>query len=412
MALRVTDRARSTRWLTSTVFGIGMASLFSDLSHEAVTAVLPALLASMGVAAGILGTIEGVADGLSSAAKLYGGWWTDRLQRRKPLCAFGYGMMAIATAVIAAATVWPLVLLGRGLAWIARGLRTPARKALLAEVVTPQTYGRAFGFERTMDTLGAVIAPLVTLALLTLGLRHREVLWISVFPALLAVAAILFLVRETADRTPSPHPFVASIRGLPRNFTRFLYGLGIFGAGDFAHSLMILYAVTALTPRFGAARAATIGVGLYALHNIVYAGISYPIGVLADRMNKRVLLALAYAIGASTAFLLALNLNSLTALAAVFVLGGAYVGMEETLEDSLAAELLPDVLRGTGFGTMAVVNGVGDLVSSLMVGWLWATIGAGIGFGFSFVLMVTGSIVVWTMRNSTRSDPAVTPLHR
>jgi MFS family permease len=401
MALKLIDRARSTRWLTSTVFGIGMASLFSDLSHEAVTAILPALLASMGVAAGVLGTIEGVADGLSSAAKLYGGWWTDRLQRRKPLCAFGYGLMAIATAVIAAATVWPLVLIGRGLAWMARGLRTPARKALLAEAVTPQTFGRAFGFERTMDTLGAVIAPLVTLALLTWGLRHREVLWISVFPALLAVAAILFLVRETEDRTPSPHPFIASLRGLPRNFTRFLYGVGIFGAGDFAHSLMILYAVTALTPRFGAARAATISVGLYALHNIVYAGISYPIGVLADRMNKRLLLALAYATGASTALLLAFNLNSLTALAAVFVLGGAYVGMEETLEDSLAAELLPDGLRGTGFGTMAVVNGAGDFVSSLTVGWLWATIGAGAGFGFSFVLMLTGSIVVWTMRNST-----------
>jgi MFS family permease len=341
---------------------------------------------------------------LSSAAKLYGGWWTDRLNRRKPLCAFGYGMMAIATAVIALATVWPLVLIGRGLAWIARGIRTPARKALLAEAVTSQTYGRAFGFERTMDTLGAVIAPLVTLALLTLGLRHREVLWISVFPALLAVAAILFLVRETADRTPSPHPFLASLRGLPKTFTRFLYGVGLFGAGDFAHSLMILYAVTALTPRFGAARAATISVGLYALHNIVYAGISYPIGVLADRMNKRVLLAFAYATGASTALLLALNLNGLTALAAVFVLGGAYVGMEETLEDSLTAELLPDILRGTGFGTMAVVNGVGDFVSSLAVGWLWATIGATAGFGFSFVLMVTGSVVVWTMRNSTRRE--------
>lgn len=272
--------------------------------------------------------------------------------------------------------------------------------------VTPQTYGRAFGFERTMDTLGAVIAPLVTLALLTLGLRHREVLWISVFPALLAMAAILFLVRETADRTPSPHPFIASLRGLPRNFTRFLYGVGIFGAGDFAHSLMILYAVTALTPRLGAARAATTSVGLYALYNIVYAGISYPIGVLADRMNKRLLLALAYATGASTALLLVLNLNSLAALAAVFVLAGAYVGMEETLEDSLAAELLPDDFRGTGFGTMAVVNGVGDFVSSVTVGWLWATIGAGVGFGFSFVLMVTGSIVVWTMRNSTSKTSA------
>src|SRR5215813_10679926 len=118
----------AVRWLTSTVFGIGMASLFSDLSHEAVTSVLPSLLASMGVAAQALGTIEGVADGLSSAAKLCGGWWADRLHHRKPLCAFGYGAMAAATGVIAAATVWPLVLAGRGIAWIARGLRTPARK--------------------------------------------------------------------------------------------------------------------------------------------------------------------------------------------------------------------------------------------------------------------------------------------
>ena len=208
-------RLNKKRWLTSTVFGIGMASFFSDLSHESVTSVLPALLASMGVAAGALGTIEGVADGLSSVAKLYGGWLADRLERRKPLCAFGYGVMALATGVIAAATVWPLLLVGRGLAWVARGLRTPARKALLAEAVTPQTYGRAFGFERTMDTLGAVIAPLASLGLLGFGLFHRQVVWISVVPALLAVAAIVFLARETTDRKPSPHPFLASVRGLP-----------------------------------------------------------------------------------------------------------------------------------------------------------------------------------------------------
>jgi MFS family permease len=366
-----------------------MASLFSDLSHEAVTSVLPALLASMGVAAGALGTIEGVADGLSSVAKLYGGWWTDRLHRRKPLCAAGYGTMAIATGIIAAATTWPVVLVGRGVAWISRGLRTPARKALLAEAVTPQTYGRAFGFERTMDTLGAVIAPLAALALLRIGISQRGVLWFSVLPAFLAVAAILFLVRETAGRT---------LRGLPKRFTRFLYGVGLFGAGDFAHSLMILYAVAALTPKFGAVRAATISVGLYALHNIVYAAISYPAGVLADRFNKRVLLALGYTIGAATALMLALNITSIPALIAVFILGGAYVGMEETLEDSLAAELLPDVVRGTGFGTMALVNGVGDFISSICVGWLWAVFGARVGFGFAVVLMTVGIVVVWTMR--------------
>ena len=380
------------------MFGIGLASLFSDLSHEAVTAVFPALLASMGVAAGVLGTIEGVADGLSSAAKLYGGWLADRLHRRKPLCAVGYGAMAIATGIIAAATTWPVILLGRGMAWIARGIRTPARKALLAEAVTPKTYGRAFGFERTMDTLGAIIAPLVVLALLGIGIKQRTVLWFAVIPALLSVAAIAFLVRETAERTPSPRPFLASVRGLPKRFIRFLYGVGIFGAGDFAHSLMILYAVAALTPTFGAIRAATMSVGLYALHNLAYAGISYPAGALADKFNKRVLLAIGYTIGAATVLLLALNVTSLPALAVAFILGGAYVGIEETLEDSLAAELLPEVVRGTGFGAMAVVNGVGDLVSSLCVGWLWAAFGARVGFGFAFVLMTIGIVVVWTMR--------------
>src|SRR5512139_2913966 len=147
--------ARRNHWLNATVFGIGLASLASDLSHEAVTSVLPGFLASMGVAAAALGTIEGVADGLSTLAKLYGGWWADRLHRRKTLCASGYGFMALATVLIAIAKSWLVVLVGRGLAWVARGIRTPARKSLLAEAATPETYGRAFGFERMMDTLGA-----------------------------------------------------------------------------------------------------------------------------------------------------------------------------------------------------------------------------------------------------------------
>ena len=400
-------RAR-TRWLTSTVFGIGMASLLSDLSHEAVTSVLPALLVSTGIAAGALGTIEGVADGLSSAAKLYGGWWSDRLRRRKPLCAFGYGAMAAATALIAVATHWAVLLLGRSLAWVARGVRTPARKALLAEAVTPETYGRAFGFERTMDTLGAVIAPLAALALLGAGFGPRGVLWISVVPALLAAVAITVLVRETEDRKPTPKPLLASLRGLPVNFKRFLYGVGLFGAGDFAHSLLILYAVWALAPQLGASWAAAAGVGLYALHNVVYAAVSYPAGVLADRMNKRVLLAIGYGLGAATALLLVLNVTSLALLVLVFVLGGAYVGVEETLEDSLAAELLPEESRGTGFGAMSVVNGAGDFVSSVTVGWLWAAFGPAVGFTFALTLMSAGALVVWRGRTPRPAGEQVT----
>jgi MFS family permease len=397
-----TARPHRTRWLTSTVFGIGLASLASDLSHETVTAILPALLASMGAAAAALGTIEGVADGVSSAAKLWGGWWTDRVARRKPLCAAGYAGMAGATALIAAAASWPAVLAGRSLAWLSRGLRTPARKALLADAVTPQTYGRAFGFERMMDTLGAVLAPLAALLLLRLGLTHRALLWMAVVPALLAVLAIAALVRETPHRVPKPRPFLASFTGLPPPFYGFLRGVALFGAGDFAHSLMILYAVQALTPQMGPERAAAAAVGLYALHNAVYAGVTYPAGVAADRADKRGLLSAGYLLGAFTALLLAAGAGGLPFLALVFAMGGAYVGLEETLEDSFTAEVLPAAQRGSGFGLLAVVNGLGDMASSATVGWLWATAGPAVAFGLAAALMAAGAALVWFSRSDSR----------
>src|SRR5271157_780704 len=147
------------RWLNRTVLGIGLASLFSDWSHEMATTVMPAFLATMGAAAAWLGLIEGVSDGLSSFAKMGSGFYTDKLQRRKPIAVIGYLVTALGTASFALATAAWHVLLGRSLAWLGRGVRTPVRKALLAGSVTRETIGRAFGFERMMDTIGAIIGP-------------------------------------------------------------------------------------------------------------------------------------------------------------------------------------------------------------------------------------------------------------
>jgi len=385
-------RSRHHRWFNASVLGIGLASLFSDLSHETVTALLPGLLATLGAAAAALGAIEGVADGFSSVAKLYGGWWTDRLRRRKPLCAAGYGVMAAATLVIAMAGHWLMVLAGRSLAWIARGLRTPARKALLAEAVPAAFLGRAFGFERMMDTLGAVLAPLAALFLLRQGFAARELLLGATVPALLAVLAIVFLVRETPKREPQAQPLGASYRNLPGPYWRLLSWIGVFGAGDFAHSLLILYATGALTAELGPAAAARTAVALYALHNVCYAASTYPAGYLADRGDKRTLLAGGYALGAAFAWLLAAGVASVAPLAAVFALGGVYVGVEETLEDSLTAEIVPAPQRGAGFGLLAIVNGAGDLVSSVLTGWLWAVAGPGVAFLAAGLLMASGAV--------------------
>src|SRR5262249_29497569 len=152
----------------STVLGIGLASLFSDWSHEMATAVLPAFLTAMGVAAAWVGLIEGLADGLSSFTKLGSGFYTDRLARRKPIAVIGYVVTALGTGAFALATNAWHVLMARCIAWFGRGVRTPVRKALLAAAVTRDTYGRAFGLERMMDTLGAIAGPATALALLPL----------------------------------------------------------------------------------------------------------------------------------------------------------------------------------------------------------------------------------------------------
>ena len=157
---------KKTRWLNSTVLGIGLASLFSDWSHEIATAAMPAFLAALGVGAVWLGIIEGVADGLSSFAKLASGFFTDRLQRRKPIAVAGYAITALCTAAFALATNAWHILLARSGAWLGRGVRTPVKKALLAAAVPREAYARAFGLERAMDTVGAIIGPITALFLL------------------------------------------------------------------------------------------------------------------------------------------------------------------------------------------------------------------------------------------------------
>src|SRR5579863_3750007 len=182
----------SKSWLTRGVLGIGLTSLLSDWSHEAATAILPAFLASLGAPAVALGIIEGVSDGLSSFAKLAGGFIADRPRWRRPTGIVGYFATAITTFGYAFAQSWPAILVLRAFGWMGRGSRGPSRDTLLADCVAPEQTGRAFGFERAMDTLGAVIGPLCATALLgTLG--ARGVLRWTLLPGLTAAVAFALL---------------------------------------------------------------------------------------------------------------------------------------------------------------------------------------------------------------------------
>jgi MFS family permease len=386
-------------WLNRTVLGVGLASLLSDWSHEIASTILPAFLATMGTAAAWLGIIEGLSDGISSFAKMGSGYYTDQMRRRKPIAVVGYLLTAAGTAAIGLATQAWHILLCRASAWFGRGVRTPVRKALLAAASTPQTYGRAFGFERMMDTCGAIVGPATAVWLLSIFHHHYpSVFFVTLIPGLAAAGVIAFLVKEK-DRVHVPHiSFGERLSALPKSFRKFLLAVGLFGAGDFAHTMLILLATQKLTTEYGATKAATFAVSLYLLHNILYAGFAFVAGWLADHFNKRALLSGGYALAAAMGLVLVFAPMTLPVLALVFVMAGIYVATEEALEDSLAAELVEKDHHGMGFGVLATVNGVGDFLSSAVVGILWATAGTQVAFAYSTVLFIAGAVLVWRSR--------------
>jgi hypothetical protein len=245
---------RDERWLTPGVRGIGAASLLSDLGHEVPTSLLPSLLTStLGAPASALGLIEGIADGLAGAARLGGGALADDPARRRTVAVGGYAATAVLAGLIGVATTaWQVGVLRAG-AWVARGLRVPARNALLADVVPAGAYGRAYGFERAMDNLGAIGGPLLALGLVAL-VGVRGALLVSIVPGLLAAAAIVYAIRQVRHPTTrARQPIRLRVRpvlAVP-GLGRLLGGMAAFEVGNVAATLLILRATELFTPAHG-----------------------------------------------------------------------------------------------------------------------------------------------------------------
>jgi MFS family permease len=384
-------------WLTRGVLGIGIASLFSDMGHEAATSLLPILLGTLGAPPFALGAIEGVADGLSSFTKLAGGWLADRPAWRKPIAGGGYLITAVSTFLYGAAHSWPALLVLRSLGWAGRGAKGPSRDALLADAVGPSQLGRAFGFERAMDTAGAIVGPLLGMLLVGTFSIQWALHW-TLLPGIIATLSFFLLVpagkREQHHR---PLSFFASLRRMPSVYRQYLFALLLFGLGDFAPTLLILRATQILGPRYGAVRAGVLAVALYTLHNTLYAASSYPAGLLGDRLGKRRVLVVGYLSAAAMSAGFLFHPSGLPALALLFCLGGVHLGITDAVQKSLAAEILPLEIRGTGFGVMATANGVGDFASSIMVGALWSGVGLQAGFLYAAVLTFAGAILMYRL---------------
>jgi MFS family permease len=386
--------AKNQRWLTRGVFGIGLASLCSDWGHETGTSLLPILLAGLGAPAYALGVIEGVADGVSSFAKLAGGWVADRPQLRKPVAIAGYLLTGLSTFAFGFVGNWPQVLASRAIGWMGRGIRGPARDVLLTDSVAPELVGRAFGFERTMDTVGAILGPLCATALVSVMSVRMAMRW-TLLPGVLAAVAIATLV-PSGKGSGEHHalPFAASLSRMPLEFRGFLKCVALFGLGDFAHTLLILRAVQLLTPTYGNVHAGGIAVALYTFHNVIYAAASYPAGALGDKLGRRGILIVGYLLAAAMSVGFIFVPPHLPELIGLFGLAGLYVAIQDTVEKSVAAELLPREIRATGFGVLATVNGIGDFFSSIIVGFLWTAVSPAAGFVYAAALTAMGGLLL------------------
>ena len=394
------ENARSSaperdRWLTPSVAGIGTASLLSDVGHEVPTALLPSLLtATIGAPAAALGLIEGVADGLAGAARLAGGALADDPARRRAVAVGGYATTAVLSSCIGAATAaWQIGVLRSG-AWLARGLRVPARNALIADMVPAGAYGRAYGFERAMDNVGAILGPLLALGLVAL-VGVRWAIGLSAIPGLLAAVAIIYAIRRAPRAEPRSRervPIRLRLRQVGRGrLGRLLGAIAAFEVGNVAATLLILRATELLTPSRGLTSATVLALALYSGHNLAAALASVPAGRIADRLGANgpvlvlgagvALFAFAYGgfafVGASFAL-----------LAVPFLAAGLAIGCVETAEHAAVAALAPAPVRGSAFGVLAAVQSVGNLAASAVAGLLWTAVSPAVAFGYLVGWMV------------------------
>ena len=362
---------------------------------------------TLGAPAAALGLIEGISDGLAGAGRFVGGALADDPRQRRRVAVGGYSATAVLSALIGTTTSVVQAGVLRGAAWAARGLRVPARNALLADLVPAHAYGRAYGFERAMDNLGAIVGPLLALGLVA-WLGVRTAILVSVIPGLLAAAAIVFAIRQAraAHITQRP-PLRFRIRPVLRGrLGRVLVGFTAFEVGNVAATLLILRATDLLAADHGLQAATQIGIGLYVGYNVAATLTSFPAGGLADRVGPRGPL-LVTAAGVMT-FLLAYLLFAVTGpaiglLAVAFVLAGVGIGCVETAEHAAVAAFAPAELRGSAFGLLATVQAVGNLAASAIAGLLYTLASPTVAFGYLAAWMLIALVLlIWPARGGAQ----------
>jgi MFS family permease len=396
--------ATARTWLTPGVGAVGAASFFSDTGHEVTTSVLPTFLTgTLGASAAALGVIDGISDALIGIMKLIGGPLANDPGRRGPTASGGYLGTALATGAIGAAvTVWQAGLF-RAIAWLSRGLRSPARDALLASLSPESARGRAFGLERAGDNLGAVAGPLLAAGLVA-WVGIRPALYLAAIPGLFAAVAIIVAARESRHRAriggePTPRRLeLGALRDA--GMLRALLPVALFEFGNIATTLLILRATQLLTsPQRSVTAATSVVILIYAGHNGIATVASLTAGRWFDRTGPRAVFATGAAVYVIAYSVFAVGGHSTAVIALGFAAAGAGIGLAEPTQSAVISQLLPDRLRGSGFGVLGAVQATGDVVATVVVGVLYTVASPLVAFGYAAAWMCAAVIASGMLRS-------------
>jgi MFS family permease len=393
-AVKPVERATIAQ-LPRNVWAVSLTSFFMDTSSEMVITLLPLFLANiLGVQTSIIGLIEGIADATASILKLFAGWLSDRLGGRKWLAVAGYALSAISKPFFYFASTWELVAAVRWADRAGKGIRTAPRDALVADSVIPQMRGLAFGFHRAMDTAGQMLALLIAILVVWLAQKgavgleastFKTLVLISLLPAFLAVLSLVIGAKDVPVKNKRALPKFA-FRSLGKPFMIFMIIVGVFTLGNSSDAFLVLRAQkTGLNVISILAMIATF--------SLIYTLVSTPAGSLSDRIGRRRLIVggwLVYAI----IYLGFAAAQTGWQVWGLYVVYGLYYGMAFGTANALVADLVPENLRGTAYGTYNAVVGVLAFPASFIAGVLWQGIGGWHGFGQSAPFLFGGSLAL------------------